>query len=737
MRSRWILGASVSVLLLGLVLALWLVLRGEPESPARGAEAYARASGRRSASLLQGLFQEAPPAPEDPRLHIRGLVLGARGPVAGVVVLASAPVRGESLSTLPCKDSLRPGATVLDCAFVSSSAELAEWVAQRQGEVPVLGRATTGADGSFTLEKLDAGRYTLWVESAEGSGLRHGVAAGDEGVELRLGAGVRLSGKVVDDGFEPVPGALVTAIFNAESRFFETLTDASGRYQLGPFPPGEYAFVVSKEGLRSKTDRLTLHSAETDKTFFMDRPRRISGLVLRAGAPVAGAKVLATAHSLAFGDETVTFTDARGRFFLGGLKPGLQKLFATHAGDAASAAVPIFKETLERTDITLELTPAAEVHGVVRDDSGQPIEGAHVSTNLKLERSSVLLLVETDAEGRYRLGPVWPGPVRFEVSKGKDFQLHHSERTLPAGESTVDFTLTRWLRVDGVLVDTEARPIEGEYAVLAPLEGWEKGVWDKVQTGPDGRFSLIAPQPGRHMLHIGGRRVRYRAVEVSAPSSQHIVAERFPSVVGEVVDEAGMPMPGVAVGLWPEGSGKLREQLDRDETDAWGRFALSAPEAGRYRLAAELDENTLVRAASQLISLGAGETRLKLLVPTGKPVSGVVVDPRGNPIPGIRLRVRAPQGFEDVGGGWSFRGVSTEQDGRFTFKELAGEELLLHVWEPGYDFDASHGVGPRGPLRLRPGDSWLRLVLVRVGPVRDRYEKFREDEEPATSTGGG
>ncbi|HYO72172.1 MAG TPA: hypothetical protein VEU33_39475, partial [Archangium sp.] len=99
------------MLLLGLVLALGFIFRGEPASPARGAEAPARASGPRSGSLLQGLFQEASPAPGDPRLHIRGLVLGARGPVAGAVVLASAPVRGESLSTLPCKGSFRPGAT--------------------------------------------------------------------------------------------------------------------------------------------------------------------------------------------------------------------------------------------------------------------------------------------------------------------------------------------------------------------------------------------------------------------------------------------------------------------------------------------------------------------------------------------------------------------------------------------------------------------------------------------------
>ena len=388
---------------------------------------------------------------------------------------------------------------------------------QRSGDAPVLARATSEEDGSFSLEGLKAGRYSLWVESPEGAGMLQDVAAGDEGVELLLGEGVRVSGLVIDEDKAPVAGALITAIFTAHSRFFEVVTDGTGRYRLGPLPRGEYVLLVSKEGLLPQQTALTGYAGELERRFHLRRPRRVSGQVVRAGAPVAGARV-----STESGEEDSrleVLTDAAGRFSLEGLEPLLRyELIATR--DALGARTRIDFVTgedpprllAERTDITLELEPAVEVKGVVRDQAGQPIEGVMVTLwQGQGEDAESVSMEWTDAEGRYHLGPMAPGKLRIELSATSHVSPEDHEAVFQAGTSTVDFVLERM---------------------------------DEEEEGED-----------------------------AEPDSAR---ERRPSLVGEVVDELDAPVPHAEVTLWTEAEeahGEWR-MYTATKTDARGHFSL-------------------------------------------------------------------------------------------------------------------------------------------------------------------
>jgi protocatechuate 3,4-dioxygenase beta subunit len=724
MQRRLVLGAVFAALGLLVLLAS----REEPVA-SRGSTAGARDS--RSLPMLRALFQSTPSPSGDTRLRIRGTVRSSGGrPVPGARVLASAPVAGESLSELPCENGSR-GGSILECTRGLEREQVLSLVAQRQGEAPVLSRATTAADGSFTLEGLEAGRYLLWVESAEGTGLMHDVAAGDDGVELRLGAGVRLSGRVVDEAEAPVAGALVTAIFKAHSRFFEAVSDADGRFRLGPMPPGEYSLVIAREGFLSELETFTGYEPEHELTSTLYRTRRIAGRVLLAGASVAGAEVLARPESLNE-PELRTLTDAAGRFAFEGVAPLRRQLIATHGG--YGAFLKVFDDAASELElargypeVTLELTPVSHVQGVVLDETRRPIEGARVDVTQRDGKELLWSRTLTDARGRYRLGPVRPGPVSLDVAANGFIPINRQRQVVAAGENTVDLTLTRATLVEGWVVDAAGQPLVGEPLALNTLEGPEALPGNHGRrTGPDGRFSLDAPEPGRYRLEVGGQKMAPQVLEVAAPSSQRISAERLLTVMGEVVDEAGMPLPGVRVGLWPATPDIREAELTRATTDLQGRFSLGASSEGRYRVAAVLSHDDFTRATSQEIELGKGGARVRLRLEAGRRLSGVVVDRGGQPIPEAQVRVLPTLHVEPLGCGGPPPRAITDSHGRFTFRGISGEQLVLHVWKEGY-LDVSRD-GVRDGFPLKPDERDVRVVLLKSAAVQGRF--VRADGSP-------
>ncbi|HEX2076787.1 MAG TPA: carboxypeptidase-like regulatory domain-containing protein, partial [Longimicrobium sp.] len=90
------------------------------------------------------------------------------------------------------------------------------------------------------------------------------------------------------------------------------------------------------------------------------------------------------------------------------------------------------------------------------------------------------------------------------------------------------------------------------------------------------------------------------------------------TVHGVLVDDAGRPVDGTVVGLHPEGGGRA---VHGGLTDGEGRFSLSAPAPGRYRVRAE---RIGYQPASAEVELATGETEEVRLATA---VKAFVLDP--------------------------------------------------------------------------------------------------------------
>ncbi|ATB32708.1 carboxypeptidase-like regulatory domain-containing protein [Melittangium boletus] len=692
------------------------------------------------------------PSPPAESRSIRGTVRNARGPVSGAVVLASQAMAGEPLSERVCADDLMhvPDGSLIEC---SSSERMLELVTQREGEVPVLARGTSLADGSFSLEGLSEGAYTLWVESPEGVGLRRDVVAGQDGVDLMLGGGSRLSGRVTDARREPLAGVLVTAVFTGHSRFFEALTDARGRYDLGPLPRGDYFVAASHQGLMPESTTLRLHLPDVEQAFSLYSPMRVSGHVMsKTGEPVVGTEV-----RLDKPERTVR-TDERGRFSFDGLSVHqTYALTATQEGFMAREEISFAMSGQDLATVPPDVTgielwlgePFAEVAGWVRDEQGQPVANAVVSLHSGRGCVSKHFQVNADARGQYHLGPLPSRKYSFRVSSPEGRLAHSSSRELSEGRNTVDFTLQRRLLAEGTLVDERGLPVAGESVSLFETSNEQ---WITTETsGPDGRFSLDAsrrlepcidptvcvPQeerpPGSYLLVVGsgwseGHRERDHSEQVRVPSSElRLRVARPPTVEGEVVDETGQPVPRADVGLWSVDAPGREVEFASGRTDSRGRFSLVAPHPGRYRLSAALQHASYSQLATQEVELDAAGAQARLRFEAGHPLGGIVVDRTGAPVEGATVAFHS-QLWSIVHLEDTHAEATTGPDGRFAFSYVSGEAGALSVRKEGYQMAEPWREDAPEQMRLDPSAREVRVVLARTARLRARF--VRADGSP-------
>ena len=734
MRTRLTVTVALGVLALGVAVALVQLRPETPEAPAPPARTTTR--------VLPGPSTPTPP----PRgaLSIRGRVVDAEGtPVAGIEVSATRAMPGESLSELPC-DTESPALKLAssDCQGAATEV-LMELIEVERGGAPVLAHVTTLADGTFQLDALPEGTVALWALGARGSAMKPDVATGADGVELVLEKGVSLPGRVVDESGAPLAGAKVTLFDHEGSRYFELRTDADGRFSFGPLPDVSFGLVASSPGLMPQY-RPDVFEVELEDDIVLHAPRRLVGTVLAGKGAVAGARVRVQ------GTSHVTTTDAQGRFSIEPLAPDEYAVLGEHAGQHGVARVKLGKEPEAET--TVYLGTLFFVEGTVRDEARSPVAGARVTV---LIRGNMLDLPPalTAGDGRFRLGPLPPGRAQFQVESEQHLDLEHTEPDLLPSGPPLDLTLTSAVIVEGLVTDTEGRPLqevdlsaelkqvpdtdkdedEDEEADGEPLDVALAMDGDTTYASSDeaGRFRLKLGAPGRYVIdaNVGGH-VPVR-LEADAPATGLLIALRGGATVeGTVVDARGEPLFEVDLRV-RLGAGSSARELTT-VSDPEGHFILDGLPPGTHTLEAALEVAGARHEASRTVEVrGPGTVRTSLRLDTGGSVSGLVVDEQGRPLPDAEVEayVFGRVSAEHSGGVPS--STKTGLDGRFTVHHVPEGECLLRASKPGYALDtAVDEVQPGFHVATRAGARDVRLELRYQGSLSGRV--VRADGAPLT-----
>ncbi len=254
-------------------------------------------------------------------------------------------------------------------------------------------------------------------------------------------------------------------------------------------------------------------------------------------------------------------------------------------GPVGDYAYYVYGATFEHRGV-----PTRVVEGTIREaGTSRPITGANVKA-----REGWVTGVTTDREGRYRLtGLPEAGLFRLGAFPGKsggDDLWVEKQAGGAAGPVTVDFEVTKGVRVQGRLLDqATGTPVRGsvKYQPLgADARAWTGGgrgtYWSEPVTADrDGRFTLVvAPGPGMLMAQadrsVGGEDFvpaarcldqssattssaeRFHACEpinasaAGGPLTRDLELYRGRSLPGVVMDPDGKSLPGArAVGLGP------------------------------------------------------------------------------------------------------------------------------------------------------------------------------------------
>ncbi|WPB77902.1 carboxypeptidase regulatory-like domain-containing protein [Archangium violaceum] len=733
---RWL---GIGAVLAALVAALGYVLGPEWTDLAPGADERDTRTWEDAAtrpppvSALLG----APLPPARGNLFIRGTVLGRDGrPVAGAVVVATAPVPGETLSELPapCEDEREKKLPQCDCD--KGLHQLVEKVAERQGEAPPHARTTSDAEGRFSLEGLEAGTYALWADGPFGTLLHLDVPAGSEGLELRVGPGMTLSGRIRDEDGNPAAGALVTALLVEHSRFFDTLADDRGNWRLGPLPMGSYHLVVTLAGFLPEHTKVREDPTE-ELEVMLYRPLRLTGQVLREGHPVAGARV----HAQGRKQERDTTADAQGRFSLEDLRPNIYQLIATHAGMDTVRSIWV-GPGMDIQNVLLELGTDARVTGTVRDPAGNPIADASIWTELDSRSlDNPTLNARTAADGTYSLGPLPLGKYQLQAVASR-YRVSSSLVNVPkAGLQAQDFTLEPSLLIEGRVLNAAGQPLPGVKLEWRAETGEARGAWRNSTSGEDGTFVLKALEPVSHRLWARHEDFLPTAQTVQAPASGvQVVLRAGARVEGEVVDEKELPVPQARVQLLSvEEPGEDGLDSSREtRTDERGRFTLQGLEPGGYRVSAWSGTGAEARTNTRSLAVSGTETgRVRLQFPVGLSLSGLVVDGAGKPVPEATLHLSTEE-LDDPEQAIDFQEWQgkprTGADGRFQVRHLAAGSYRLYASARGHDFDqAMNGLGDaeHDPgIKVRAGATGVRIVLEKLARIRGRV--VRPDGTPVT-----
>ncbi len=556
-------------------------------------------------------------------------------------------------------------------------------LARLPGEELELQAFTAGSVQVATARVQDSGRLDL----PRPSGTRR--------IELRDEAGVPLA-KV--------------AVTLAEHGWPVAVSDEKGRLSLAGGSAGAVPLFLQGDGGRGWKVELPELSPRGEAT----------RLELRAGASLRG-RVVAAGDRRGLAGAMVWLSPDPGAFVISGpggeysLPAGGHERFWVWAdatgflpgGDQISPA-----DAAAGRGPALALQSAVSAKGRVVNEAGSPLAGVAVEALAATGKpegpppaggSSRAL---SDASGRFELARLRPGTV-YEVALTRE---GFARLAVPVGELPPDrladlgtLVLRPGALIEGRVTDARGGPLVGaEVRVRPGTQRTARGEEDRLREKPpdavaglDGRFVLLDLRPGRP-VHLLASRPGYLpawVLGVEAPSAAPVavVLEAASRLSGSLVDEEGKPVAGArvdlrwlgppagTVGLEPRRGGGSRSS----ETGVGGEFSFEELAPGGVELSASAD-GFLPGEPRTLELPPAGEVKdVRLLLRRGAIVKGRVLDPRGKPVSGARLRAGTIEATSGADGLYRLLGLSPGSQGLYASHPDYRERIQEIRVEPG------------------------------------------------------
>lgn len=524
-----------------------------------------------------------------------------------------------------------------------------------------------------------------------------------------------------------------TASSDADGRFEIGGLPAGRRLTLVLSEPRfarEYVFVATTDAPLPPVNSTTFNPDGTQTQ--SSRPVHMSGFTLAlkpgfqihgravyadTGAPAAGLRVLNATN----GSIDQQQTDAQGRFHLGSiLNPKADVQVWPVGGEylAARKLVELMPEQREQ-EVTLEVPRGTAVRGMVVDaDTGAGVPKVnvqYVATGTASEDSDQWSPSRggvTDADGRFELvAPPGPATVRlaameihpthnvplyYRWSEGRVDPRYATRINVTAGTTVEGLRLTvgRGVVLRGRAVDAAGQPVAGaNVKSVGRYDGLQLD--SNLKTDEEGRFELSRLEgPGPLSIRVThAERKLSGSARAGLPSQTgltHVIDLEPIRLVGAaevtgIVLVDGQPRAGVRVSSqvlipMPEQPGSyMTESIESATTGTDGKFTLQAPAEQDFMVSVYQEGISNTNSPTQ--NLRPGQTfelppfELRSL---SSFVEGIVVDPDGNPVPGVRVQATAtdPQG-RYLGGNAS---GETGPDGRFRLDNLPKSQLRIMVY---------------------------------------------------------
>jgi protocatechuate 3,4-dioxygenase beta subunit len=588
-------------------------------------------------------------------------------------------------------------------------------------------RVRTEADGMFALAGLEPMTHHVAAAAAGFGRAEADLEPGGEPVELVLEPGSGIVGRVVDDRGNPIDSFRVVARNTVESRpwAWESFDAVDGRFELKDVSPGSYVVSVEAPERAPGTASVDVSAKGPADvgTVKLGPGTTLRGTVVdKGGAPVPGAHVLLvrrTQHMVVFGRDVDVISDRAGAFEAKGVAPGPVDVTATHPSYARATPVPVVVDKAQAPpEVRLVMDQGGRIEGSLRRRDGSGIPGVLMNVTTTGEPGLNEDLVATEADGSFTIEHVPAGRARVtamapasrgtlrsaqsrevDVRDGETARLDLVNREiLLTGRVTRSGTPAPGLRLEALGDRMMSMGIRGQ-TVASAGGGPERMT---AVTREDGGFEMIVDEPGV---------VRVTASSLDGRMRLPVRVLRLPDVETHTIELNfdGVPVSGIVVDQDTEAPIAYAEVFASAKTPQRdpggsgtagpdGRFQLEL-EPAAYRVGARDREGRYANGDVEATVGPGGANDLRIALPRSMRIAGRVLDPGGQPLPGVALTAG---GEGPRSGGFA----ESLADGSFEVRGLRSGDYTLSAFAPAGLFAIRPRVaaGTLGvSLSLQPG----------------------------------